>query len=321
MTDDPTDEPLPPGQRRKVGRQEPTLRPTRPSIDRGELVLELGPAVPENVQQRLNAYAFRDPSKDLDWTFLRLNPKTGQLIHPTRKYDVCGAVTKVLNPQGMWWGAALPICMNPAGQSNELGRYGRCDEHLGLRYNSRLKSLEKLGIREARRVLKSMGEPVDVNPVEALLYLVQEAAGNVAFLGARVQDLGYNLVGPVYSLTREGDAVQTSEDILAMVKLYNDERDRLARVSKIALDAGIEERTVRIIEEQATTLVHVIRSVVDNLGLSSDVRQRALALVSQELRRLDHLETSSTIEGLAVDVSPVEAVDRSTTKPPRATPR
>ena len=291
-------------------------RPPAPN-DNGPLQLTLGPAVPSNVQERLNAYAFRDPENNLEWTYLRLNPKTGQLVHPTRGWDVCGAVTKVMNPQGLWWGAALPICMMPAGQSNELGRYGRCDSHLGLPYATQMRALEKLGIREARRVLKSMGEPVDVNPVEALLYLVQEAAGNVAFLGARVQDLGYDLVGPVYSLTRDGEPVQTSEDVMAIVKLYNDERDRLARVSKIALDAGIEERTVRVIEEQATSLVHVIRSVLDNLGLSPEVRQRGLALVSQELRRLDQGSTPDTVEGLAVDVTP--GATTSTAKPTKPT--
>ena len=272
----------------------------------GPLTLELGPAVPTNVQQRLNAYAFRDPMNELAWTFLRLNPKTGQLIHPTRGYDVCGAVTKVHNPNGLWAGAALPICMRLAGESNELGRYGRCDVHLPLGYGhtTNEQALGKLGIREARRVLKAMGEPLDVNPVEALLYLVREAAGNVAFLGARVQDLGYDLVGPIYSLTRDGEAIQTSEDVLAIVKLYNDERDRLARVSKIALDAGIEERTVRVLEEQATALVHIIRSVVDNLGLAPEVRQRALALVSVELRRLDTPDTLTVTEGTIVDVTP-----------------
>jgi len=286
--------------------KQPGIRKTliKNPIDNGPVLLELGPAVPGNVRDRLNAYAFRDPSNNLEWTYLRLNPKTGQLVHPTRGWDVCGAVTQVLNPQGLWWGAAVPICMMPAGASNELGRYGRCDAHNGIRYDAQVAALSKLGIREARRVLKSMGEPVDINPVEALLYLVQEAAGNVAFLGARVQDLGFDLVGPVYSLTRDGDPVQTSEDVLAIVKLYNDERDRLARVSKIALDAGVEERTVRVLEEQATTLVHVIRAVLDNLGLSTEVRQRALALVSQELRRLDHLETSGTVEGRVVDVTP-----------------
>jgi hypothetical protein len=196
--------------------------------------------------------------------------------------------------------------MAMAGERNDLGAYGRCRNHEAIPYQNQLVALKKLGIRQARSVLTSMGNPVDVDPVGALIFLVQEAAGNVAFLGARIQDLGYDLVGPVFSLTRDGEPVQTSEDILAIVKLYNDERDRLARVSKIALDAGIEERTVRVLEEQATVLVTVIRSVVGNLGLPPEVRQRAMALVSAELRRIDE----APIEGRGVevftDVTPTE---------------
>lgn len=281
---------------------------------KGDLVLSLGPAEPGNVRDRLNAYAFRD-AETLEWVYLRLNPKTGQLIHPTKGYDVCGALTKTpARPndglEHRIWSAAGPVCLSHAGEGSELGPYGRCSEHRGIGYQYQLAALERLGIRQAKAVLAGLGNPVDVNPVEALLYLVQEAAGNVAFLGARVQDMGYDLVGDVYSLARDGTPVATSEDIRAIVKLYNDERDRLARVSKIALDAGIEERTVRVLEEQATVLVQVIRSVIDNLGMPPDVRQRALALVTAELRRLD---TVAEFDGETADSNgssePIEPLD------------
>lgn len=273
----------------------------------GELVLAKDPPQPLHLRDRLNAYAFRDP-QTLEWVYCRLNPRTGQLIHPTRGYDICGVMNRTVGWSDRY-GVPNPVCMMRAGEGTNLyGDYGRCHIHAnldsGIVAEQQLRNLEQnLGIRQARNVVRALGTPVDVNPVESLLFLVREAAGNVAFLGARVQDMGYDLVGPVYSLTRDGDPVATSEDLHAMVKLYNEERDRLARVSKIALDAGIEERQVRVVEEQAALLVTTIRAVFDNLGLSEKMKQRALSLLSMELRRLDE----KPIEGAVVDVTPEEA--------------
>jgi hypothetical protein len=50
------------------------------------------------------------------------------------------------------------------------------------------------------------------------------------------------------------------------VKLYQEERDRLVRVAKAAIDAGVEERQVRLAEGQAQQLAQVIRAILTDLG-------------------------------------------------------
>jgi hypothetical protein len=50
------------------------------------------------------------------------------------------------------------------------------------------------------------------------------------------------------------------------VRLYQEERDRLVRVAKAAIDAGVAERQVRITEEQARQLARVVSAIVIDLG-------------------------------------------------------
>jgi hypothetical protein len=50
------------------------------------------------------------------------------------------------------------------------------------------------------------------------------------------------------------------------VKLYQEERDRLVRVARAAIDAGVEEHQVRLAEAQAPQLAQVIRAILTDLG-------------------------------------------------------
>jgi hypothetical protein len=109
-----------------------------------------------------------------------------------------------------------------------------------------------------------------VEPHEALLEEVHRAAGHVAWLGEVVGQLERSQV--VHGITRTvqlPDGSRTVEARAAIniwVKLYQEERDRLVRVAKAAIDAGVEERQVRLAEGQAQQLAHVIRTVLTDLG-------------------------------------------------------
>jgi hypothetical protein len=50
------------------------------------------------------------------------------------------------------------------------------------------------------------------------------------------------------------------------VRLYQEWHDRLVRVAKTAIDAGVEERQVRLAEAQAQRLAAVIRAILTDLG-------------------------------------------------------
>ena len=112
--------------------------------------------------------------------------------------------------------------------------------------------------------------PREVEPHEALLEEVHRAAGHVAWLGEVVGQLERNQV--VHGITRTvqlPDGSRTVEARAAIniwVKLYQEERRDMVRTAKLALDAGVEERQVRLAEGQAQQLAQVIRAILTDLG-------------------------------------------------------
>lgn len=103
--------------------------------------------------------------------------------------------------------------------------------------------------RDAERAVASLGLPREVEPHMALLEEVQRAAGHVAWLADVVRQLDKNQV--VHGIMRTvqlpdgGRMVEGRAAIDIWVKLYQEWHDRLVRVAKTAIDAGVEERQVR----------------------------------------------------------------------------
>lgn len=216
---------------------------------------------------------------------LEKNPYTGQWKHPSWSVDVCGTPTST-NIEEVETGAKWNYCLTKAGAGTDHPGVGKCSRHHG---NGELASKRAKNLMRdlaARSALRTLAVPIEVSPTEALMGLVYEAAGNVAFLGGRVADLGLELVGDVYSLTREGFPIATSEDARAIVKLYNDERDRLAKVAKLAIDAGLEERQVRVLEDQAVMMAKVLRATIIALDLAPDLQRQAFSIMASELRAI-----------------------------------
>lgn len=59
-------------------------------------------------------------------------------------------------------------------------------------------------------------------------------------------------------------------------KMYSEERDRLARLIKLAADTGIQERQMRLGEQQTRFMAHVILSVIESPTVNLPAEQRAL---------------------------------------------
>jgi hypothetical protein len=157
------------------------------------------------------------------------------------------------------------VCNQPAGWGTPYG-HGRCKLHGGAT-PTHLRAAQR---REAERAVGLFGLPREVEAHQALLEEVHRAAGHVAWLGEVVGGLDKNQV--VHGITRtvqHPDGTRTVESRAAVnpwVKLYQDERDRLVRVAKAAMDAGVEERRVRLAEQQAQRLAAVIRAILTDLG-------------------------------------------------------
>ncbi|KAB2347324.1 hypothetical protein [Actinomadura rudentiformis] len=144
------------------------------------------------------------------------------------------------------------------------------------------------------------GLPREVDPGQALLEEVHRTAGHVAWLGMRVAELEESeLVWGVVEETDKppsygddgelrGGGLETKRKAVphAYVTLYGQERDRLARVAKAAIDAGVSERVVAVYEQVATAYVQVLERVLDRLELSEAQRRQVPEVVQGELRAI-----------------------------------
>lgn len=172
-------------------------------------------------------------------------------------------------------------CEQPAGFGTPHPGVGRCKFHLGSTPTLVVASQRVL----AAQALERMGMPVETHPDQALLSLVYEAAGNVAFLREQAGAMGADVT--LLSSEMAGKHIIVREDVKAMVKLYGEWSDRLAKYAKAAIDAGIAKRYVELAESQAAAIVRVINAVLDGLALSAEQRDEGVAIARRELVLID----------------------------------
>lgn len=130
-----------------------------------------------------------------------------------------------------------------------------CTKHGGGAPNVREAARRNVERAAAVRAVAAYGLPVDVDPHAALLAELHRTAGHVAWLGDLVAQLDDLMVPTMFGLKPS-----------AWVELYQSERTHLVKVARDCVSAGVEERQVRIAEEQAHQFVDVIRGVVSALG-------------------------------------------------------
>lgn len=174
---------------------------------------------------------------------------------------VCGAKT----PHGP--------CQQWAGAGTSHKGQGNCKRHGGATPNHQV-NVEK---KQALERMRTYGEPIDTDPHAALLSEINRTAGHVAWLG--------EVVG---GFTGEQELEQKSGEWgykpAVLVELYQGERQHLARVCKMAIDAGIAERQVRIAESQGALLADILRGIFEKLVLSKEQKEIAAVEVPRALR-------------------------------------
>jgi hypothetical protein len=83
------------------------------------------------------------------------------------------------------------------------------------------------------------------------------------------------LIGREYALNSEGRPVPIKEAIRGLVELEGLERDRCGRLASIALNAGLEERRVRLAEQAGAMISGVLKAVLSDPRLGLTEEQRA----------------------------------------------
>lgn len=156
--------------------------------------------------------------------------------------------------------------------------------------------------------VQALGLPVDISPTDALLEEVRWTAGHVQWLRARVQELedGMTVAGRgagnaatrhplVWGTTKvvdkgsgENPGVDETESAGPSIwyELYSRERDHLVKVCQAAIKAGVEERRVRLAEQQGELVGTVIQAILADLGLNAEQQTRVSEVVPRHLRLL-----------------------------------
>lgn len=181
-----------------------------------------------------------------------------------------------------------------------------CRNHGGSAPQVRAAAARRREQEAAQKAVATLGLPVDISPTEALLEEVRWTAGHVQWLRGRVQELdtvpvvhdvhgdpvepaeGHDLVWGTTKVKTGGDDAGTTQEATPSVwyELYERERKHLVTVCAAALKAGVEERRVRLAEQQGELVATVIRRILDALDLTPAQQARVPEVVPAQLRAL-----------------------------------
>jgi hypothetical protein len=213
---------------------------------------------------------------------------------PRDGHDTCEAHA----PEGDIRPPAPPEEFRCTGTNKESGERCRrkhrpggkvCASHGGNAKQNKAAAGQRTAEQKARALVATYGLPVDIAPDQAILDEVHRTAGHVAWLEQQVHALTEGeLVWGITRVKEGGDDRGVTEEAVpnALLRLYNEERDRLVRVCTAALKAGIEERRVKLAERDGALISEVIRAILDDLKLTSKQWALVSTVVPQHLRAL-----------------------------------
>lgn len=145
-------------------------------------------------------------------------------------------------------------CRAFAGQGTDHLGVGVCKYHGGATQAHAKRAVAL----EAKRRMVTLGQPLDrIAPSEALDGLLRASAGHVYWLRDEITGL---------------DDLGTNEAAV-LLKMYDAERDRLTRISEVALKSGLTEEHVRLTQAKAHHMVTIVMEAIQGVELSEDQRR------------------------------------------------
>jgi hypothetical protein len=150
-------------------------------------------------------------------------------------------------------------CRNFAGLGTPHLGVGTCKFHLGNAPNQMKHAVKLQAEKEVAKARIEFGETIPVHPTEALLTTLQLSAGQMVWLQQQLEALD------------DGEEGKGSFEGQVLLRMWGDERDRVARISEAALRAGVQERVVRLAEQYGKQISQLLRACFNDpeLGLSA----------------------------------------------------
>ena len=174
-----------------------------------------------------------------------------------------------------FWGQKGPAwpfeqCPRPAGLHTNHEGVGLCYVHGGMTGSGHIEG--------AILMAQAYAQELNVTPWEALLSQVRLLANQVEWLKLRVLEAERS----------GGDAaIRPGGDDWDWVALLEARGERLAKVSKLAIDAGVAERLVRQIELEAEIMFKSALAGLDAAGIEGEQREKMLGAMAGKMLELE----------------------------------
>lgn len=162
------------------------------------------------------------------------------------------------------------LCGLPKGYGTEHSGIGRCRFHGG--------NTTAHNANAAKQRAQMMGAPIDMNPLDALIWCIRITAGEVQFCTEMMESLEkeewleYTMIG---------------KQLHVWAKERQKAVDRLAKMSKDALGLGIAERAVRLAEQYGSTIAKLLKGVMADLDLTDEQKKLAPVVVRKHLQLIE----------------------------------
>ena len=167
-----------------------------------------------------------------------------------------------------------------------------CRMHGGASPQAKAAAERRLALQAIDADIQSWGlGGTDVDPGETLLRLLAQARACAQVYAAEVSRvvveprLQEALVGETLIVDpNNGRLHKVGEYVRGLATLENQERDRAAKYSDLAIRAGLVERQVRLAERQGALIEQVLVTVFEDMGLTPEQRRAAPDAIRRALQ-------------------------------------
>jgi hypothetical protein len=165
-------------------------------------------------------------------------------------------------------------CFNYAGYKTDHYGIGYCIAHGGAK--------KKGKAHAGWMYMHAIAQHLNVSPWDALLGQIRLLAGQVAWLTQKTGEMA-----------EHDDDLLPDGNAFYWMELLEQRGERLAKVSKMAIDAGIAERMMSLIEDQAQMLNQAVKQAAIELQLDEKAEYELITSIARNYQAIEQKGTAN----------------------------